>query len=529
VWPDRAQEEVAAIAALAAHREVDAGGLLREVLDGPSPWAAGRALVALARRGDGGAPALVGRWLGSQDPARARAAARACVYLHGKTGDALRLKMVEGGRSEVQLAWLEESERATLVPGRQLLLKLLHSPDAAVRAETVSLLSHTSEPPKLFKLLELARRWAKDELSDARAEAYRIAIQKTASAVKRAAIARVALEDPDWAVAARAVAAARASGVPLDLPRRRPRHPRTFYRDLAAWAATPRWLDIETVRGTVRIRLDTATAPLSARAVWDLAERGFYDGLTFHRVVPNFVVQGGDPRGDGWGGPGFALADEASLTPFAAGSVGIATSGPNTGGSQLFVTLMPADHLTGHYTRMGAVVAGREVLTRLEEGDRIRKVVPAAGPEPPPPVPYLVGRVSWRELAPVPGWQQEYDAYSPDEAAVAKLRTATGRYRIVAVLGSWCSDSRREVPRLEKILHDLGPGHFQAELFAVDRTLRVTDPSFPPGLLPGNRAERVPTIVVLDRDGQELGRIVETAELPIEDLLREFIAPEEGW
>ena len=91
------------------------------------------------------------------------------------------------------------------------------------------------------------------------------------------------------------------------------------------------------------------------------------------------MVQGGDPRGDGWGGPGFALPDEPSLVPFDSWRVGIATSGPNTGGCQLFVTLLPADRLTGHYTNFGEVVSGREVLTELRVGDRIRTIRAVTG------------------------------------------------------------------------------------------------------------------------------------------------------
>jgi len=120
-----------------------------------------------------------------------------------------------------------------------------------------------------------------------------------------------------------------------------------------------------------------------------MAVDGFYDGLGFHRVVPNFVIQGGDPRGDGWGGPGFAIPDEPSLVPFDSWRVGIATSGPETGGCQLFVTLTPADHLTGHYTNFGEVVAGRKVLTRIRVGDRIRTIRTHSGAEPPPLPPDL--------------------------------------------------------------------------------------------------------------------------------------------
>ena len=96
-------------------------------------------------------------------------------------------------------------------------------------------------------------------------------------------------------------------------------------------------------------------------AFLDLARRGFFDGLTFHRVVPGFVVQGGDPRGDGNGGPGFALRDEIGERPYGRGVVGMALSGKDTGGSQLFVTLAPAPHLDGalHRLRMGGLRHGR--------------------------------------------------------------------------------------------------------------------------------------------------------------------------
>ena len=139
----------------------------------------------------------------------------------------------------------------------------------------------------------------------------------------------------------------------------------------------------------------------------------------------------------------------------------------------------------------------------------------------------LLGRVSWAQLEKVRGWEASYKAYRPDPVALAKLRKIKGHYRIVVVLGSWCSDSRREVPRLVKILNVIGGKHFSLEMYGVGHTLRVDDPSFPKDVLPGVKAERVPTIIVLDRDGQELGRVVETAEQPLETLLYTFVAPEE--
>ncbi len=139
----------------------------------------------------------------------------------------------------------------------------------------------------------------------------------------------------------------------------------------------------------------------------------------------------------------------------------------------------------------------------------------------------LLGRVSWAQLAKIAGWKASYDAYNPNPAAIAKLQRVSGQYRVVVVLGSWCSDSRREVPRLVKVLDEVGRGHFSLEMYGVDHTLTVHDRTFPKHVLPGVKAERVPTIVVLDRDGQEIGRVVETAEQPLEELLCHFIAREE--
>ena len=200
---------------------------------------------------------------------------------------------------------------------------------------------------------------------------------------QRDGVLEIGLTDPNPAVAAMVTNGARGLGDEAALPPRQARHDDEWYQELTEWVGEPRWLDVVTDRGTFRVRLDLDATPMTSREIWDLAASGFYDGLDFHRVVPNFVVQGGDPRGDGWGWPGFVLADEPSLVPFDSWRVGIATSGPNTGGCQFFVTLMPADHLTGHYTNFGEVVAGREVLTRVEVGDRILRVQTLAGAEPP--------------------------------------------------------------------------------------------------------------------------------------------------
>jgi cyclophilin family peptidyl-prolyl cis-trans isomerase len=107
----------------------------------------------------------------------------------------------------------------------------------------------------------------------------------------------------------------------------------------------------------------------------NLAGQGFYDGLVFHRVVPDFVVQGGDPRGDGTGGPSYSIRDEINQLRYDRGVVGMALAGPDTGGSQFFLTLSPQPHLDGGYTAFGEVVSGGEVLDQIRLGDRIETIV----------------------------------------------------------------------------------------------------------------------------------------------------------
>jgi len=102
-----------------------------------------------------------------------------------------------------------------------------------------------------------------------------------------------------------------------------------------------------------------------------LVRGGFYRGLTFHRVVPNFVVQGGDPRGDGWGGPGYTLRSEFSTVRYGRGTVGMASAGKDTEGSQFFITHSPQPHLDGRYTVVGRVLRGMDVVDALRVGDRI--------------------------------------------------------------------------------------------------------------------------------------------------------------
>jgi cyclophilin family peptidyl-prolyl cis-trans isomerase/HEAT repeat protein len=380
---------VSAVEAAARQTQVGTAAKLLEIVQGDEAWLASEALAALAQRDAPTAELVVKKWFESNDPWRRRAAARTASDL----GPGFEMRAAADAEPSVRLAWLSTLDEEATRERLDVLSELVkHDPDPAVRANILSLLRSAEVTPGIEELLGFYASWSSDLLPAARAEALIAAVSATPSTEDRAAIIALGLTDTDPAVAAMVINGVRSLDLEVALPAREPRHGEKWFEELAEWVNEPRWLDVSTDRGAFRIRLDLGAAPLTSREISDLAAEGFYDGLVFHRVVPNFVVQGGDPRGDGWGGPGFVLPDEPSLKPFDSWRVGVATSGPETGGCQLFVTLLPADHLTGHYTNIGEVVAGREVLTSLRVGDRILGITPLSGSELPPLQPAAVER-----------------------------------------------------------------------------------------------------------------------------------------
>ncbi len=183
------------------------------------------------------------------------------------------------------------------------------------------------------------------------------------------------LELPDPAVA-RAAADALERVTGADYRPRIPRRTEPLYTDFdfATLRALPDTIPatLETVRGRIRLILFKEAAPFTIMALAKLADqRGFFRGRTFHRVVPNFVIQGGDPRGDGWGGPGFTLRSEFSPLTYETGTVGIASAGKDTEGSQFFITHSPQPHLDGRYTIIGKVIEGEDVVDQIQLDDRV--------------------------------------------------------------------------------------------------------------------------------------------------------------
>ncbi|MFA6587738.1 MAG: peptidylprolyl isomerase [Patescibacteria group bacterium] len=132
---------------------------------------------------------------------------------------------------------------------------------------------------------------------------------------------------------------------------------------------------ITTSKGVIEFNLDNKNAPKTVSNFIYLAELGFYNGLTFHRVVPGFVIQGGDPKGDGTGGPGYKFEDEPVKGEYVEGMVAMANSGPNTNGSQFFITLADqTKNLAKSYNLFGKVTKGMEVVKAIQQGDVMQKI-----------------------------------------------------------------------------------------------------------------------------------------------------------
>jgi cyclophilin family peptidyl-prolyl cis-trans isomerase len=263
-----------------------------------------------------------------------------------------------------------------LAPLRPLLIGALGSPDVGVRTAALGGLARLADPSTLPLLLDAYDRATGDRDNDAALAAVdAIARLETASVVPTRAFFGRFQRSPDYLVrlrvAERFAAAAAPWGDPLPLQPR----PADYAALLEhAHRAGPTRVRMVTDHGTIQLRLLDRLAPLTVANFLALARAGYFDGQEWPRVVPNFVVQGGDPRGDTSGGPGYSIRDEINRVRYGTGTLGMALSGPDTGGSQWFVTHSPQPHLDGIYTVFGEVEEGQEVTERLLPGDRILRI-----------------------------------------------------------------------------------------------------------------------------------------------------------
>jgi len=187
-----------------------------------------------------------------------------------------------------------------------------------------------------------------------------------------------ALADRDWAVRMRAAENLHKLDPAADVSAMRPAPPPSV-PELAAIdpMIAPKFSPqayIDTSKGTVQIELAVLDAPRTVANFVSLVRKNYFRGVQLHRVVPDFVVQDGDPRGDGEGGPGYTIRDEINQRPYLRGAVGMALDWADTGGSQFFITHSPQPHLDGRYTVFGQVVAGMDVVDRLQQWDTINTI-----------------------------------------------------------------------------------------------------------------------------------------------------------
>jgi len=169
---------------------------------------------------------------------------------------------------------------------------------------------------------------------------------------------------------------------------------------------------IETNKGSIKIELFAKETPLTVANWVNLARRGFYDGLLFHRVIPNFMIQGGDPEGSGRGGPGYKFADEfvATLKHDGPGVLSMANAGPGTNGSQFFITHVATPWLDGKHTVFGKVTSGQDVVNKIVQGDKIQSISFVGE----------IGAVLEAKKAQVNEWNAKLDQLFPSKLAAAK-------------------------------------------------------------------------------------------------------------
>jgi cyclophilin family peptidyl-prolyl cis-trans isomerase/HEAT repeat protein len=347
---EQARKRLAEIAANGSRwdRELAAGAIARHVpeelaaiLDAASPWARVRILENTKDRESG--VALRKRFAADPDPlVRSNALAN-----------------IPDARVDAEL---------------ELIRPLLDDADLIVRANAIERYSFVkgADVALLVAAEERARR---DSQNDARIAA--IAAMASIDSPGREAFLRGLVADRDPVVRRTAV----------DLVVDKLKKPRLQYTPLVSertmadyakiveWSRQPHKATIKLTRGPIDVALTTQDAPITTWNFAQLAMKGYFNDTSFMRVVPNFVVQGGDPRNDMNGGPGYAIRDEINLEKYTRGAVGMALSGPDTGGSQFFITHSPQPHLDGGYTIFGHVVAGmNEVVDQTERGDRVETI-----------------------------------------------------------------------------------------------------------------------------------------------------------
>lgn len=453
-----------------------------------------------------------------------------------KHGVAIRAKYAAHPAAMVRAAALSAIPDTGVDAEAEMIRKAFEDPDVVVRATAYDRYGHvTTDKAEIWlpALQKAERRERKEPMNDGRIAA----IQAMAKLEwRRSSLLRPFLTDKD-PVVRRVVSEELKSDFEGKLSAYAPlpvKRSLAEYAEIVSWARKPHTATIHMSRGKIELVLLAQDAPLTAWNFAQLAKKKFFANSSFMRVVPNFVVQGGDPRNDMSGGPGYAIRDEINLQKYTRGAVGMALSGPDTGGSQFFIAHSPQPHLDGGYTIFARVYDGMAgVVDQVERGDRVERIAidekpPAGAAEidsvPNVSLPLQIGPMTAERLISlVPEYQERRDSYAADITVLEMMKSQVrAGDRLEVFLGTWCPDSQREVPKLLRILDDL-KSQFGVDLpvtyLAMDRSKLI--PAAPAA---GKHITKLSTFIYY-RGDRELGRIEERPIGVFEDALLTLATP----
>jgi len=368
--------QLEAITALAAVKDQAAVDMLIDLVSAPWPSARAAALNALARTDiDTFITAISGLDPDAHWSVRA-SLARTLGDLSRDRAQAPLTAMLRDQDQRVIPPVLDALAKIGATNANQEFIARLKSEDPVVRAAAARGLATIKAKNAAGQLLEALKTSQADGLYTARA-ATLDALTELDPVVARGAL-QAALKDKDWAVRVRAADNLKKLDKAADVSSMRPA-PVAPVPDAAPLDTliAPKYSPqayIDTSKGTIQFELAVLDAPRTVASFIALVRRNYFRGVQLHRVVPDFVVQDGDPRGDGEGGPGYTLRDEINQRPYMRGTVGMALDWADTGGSQFFITHSPQPHLDGRYTVFGQVIAGMDVVDRLQQWDTITQI-----------------------------------------------------------------------------------------------------------------------------------------------------------
>jgi HEAT repeat protein/cyclophilin family peptidyl-prolyl cis-trans isomerase len=368
--------QLEAIVALGQLRQPASIDLLIDLVSAQWPSARAAALQALARTDtDTFVSAISGLDPDAHWSVRA-ALATALGGLEKERAEAPLMNLLRDGDQRVVPSAIDALAKVGATAAIPEIVARLKAEDQVVRAAAARALGTLKAPgvaPALSEALTLAQR---DGLYVARAAALDALVAVDPAVATPLLV--TALADKDWAVRLRAAEHLRKLDPAADVSAMRPA-PAPIVPELAALDSlvSPQYSPsayIDTSRGTIQVELAVLDAPRTVANFIALARKNYFRGVQLHRVVPDFVVQDGDPRGDGEGGPGYTIRDEINQRPYLRGTVGMALDWADTGGSQFFITHSPQPHLDGRYTVFGQVVSGMDVVDRLQQWDTIERI-----------------------------------------------------------------------------------------------------------------------------------------------------------